>query len=146
MRDFIKKHRYTLIICITSAIIIAVIFMLFGVDSGANARVVEYIGGYGWEVEQTPCEISHLTIPREFDIVYSTYNSLNKTAGFDLEPYKGARVTRYTYKVLNHELSATGLIRANVLVYKNEVIAADISSLSAGGFMTPINDTNGQIK
>ena len=56
-------------------------------------------------------------------------------------PHKGIKATRYSYRVLNHADSGTGLIRANVFVTKAGIVAADICSLELGGFLLPINDT-----
>ena len=41
------------------------------------------------DVSETPYEVVEFTIPMEFNEVYTRYNELLKTAGYDLSPYKG---------------------------------------------------------
>ncbi len=124
---------------------VGIIFLLFGTDSGINERNLEMLRSYGWEVEEEPEEICRLTIPEEFDAVFSVYHELSREAGFDLEAYRGKPVTRYTYRVLNHKDSADGLVRANVFVCRDGILAADISSLEPEGFLQPVTDSSGQI-
>lgn len=144
MRQFIKAHKFSLIVLASAAVIISVILMLFSVDSTVNNMNIDYITSFGWEIDNRPAEISHLTIPQEFDVIYETYNAIAKDAGYDLNEYRGVKVTRYSYRVLNHQDSDTGLIRANVFVCKDKIVAADICSLDIGGFMAPINNTSGK--
>ena len=95
-----------------------------------NADRIELLNGYGWEVEETPILESTVTIPEEFDEVYSEYNKLQKKEGLDLEKYKGKKVEMYVYKITNAEEEAY----ANLLVYKKRVIGGDITSASPNGF------------
>ncbi len=124
---------------------VGIIFLLFGTDAEVNERNLELLYNHGWEVAEKPEEISRLSIPHEFDGVFSVYQELEKKAGFNLESHKGKPATRYTYTVLNHRDSSRGLVRANVFVTKDGIIAADICSLEPEGFIQPINDTTGQI-
>ena len=87
---------------------VGIIFLLFGTDAELNERNLELLRSYGWEVEEEPEEICRLTIPEEFDAVFSVYQELEKESGFDLESHKGKPVTRYTYHVLNHKDSPNG--------------------------------------
>ena len=144
MTDFFKARKALLLTLLAAAVTVSIIFLLFGADSKVNQANLDFIRSYGWEVEDNPTEIARLTIPEEFDTVFHAYNELAQTAGFDLTPYKGVKATRYSYRVLNHQDSDSGLIRANVFVTKDGIAAADISSLELGGFLVPINDTSGQ--
>lgn len=132
-----------LLFALTALALVGVIMLLFGADSKVNQANLEFIRSYGWEVEDSPEEISRLTIPSEFDAVFDAYNTAVSAAGFDLTLYKGVNATRYTYRVLNHKDSDTGLIRIHVFVTKEGIAAADICSLAPGGFILPINDTSG---
>lgn len=138
MRLFIKSHLFTTVILLSAALIISTIFFLFSADNNINDKNIEYIRSFGYEAEPQPTEIAHLTIPKEFDVIYETYNAIEKEAGFDLNEYRGIRATRYTYKITNHPDSDSGLIRANVFVHNGEIIAADLCSLDIGGFMQPL--------
>lgn len=134
-----KKYRVILTALLAAILAILVIFGMFSIDSATNSLAISYIENLGWQIEQRPAEISHITLPEDFDIIYQTYNALQKESGFDLTPYKGQRLARYSYRVLNHEKSAQEEIRANVFVFQQQIVAADISTASAGGFMQPLN-------
>ena len=79
-----------------------------------NQDRVDFLKQFGWEVEEDPIEIMEIRIPKEFDKVYQSYNELQKEVGLDLEKYKGRRVKRYTYKVLNHPSSKDVEVRGNI--------------------------------
>ncbi len=139
MRPFIKSHMFIIVTMLSATIIIATIFILFSVDNNINNKNVEYIRSFGYEVDPNPTEIAHITIPKEFDIIYETYNEIAKKSGFDLTEHKGTRATRYTYKVINYSESDNGLIRANVFVSGDDIIAADLCSLGINGFTKPLH-------
>ena len=84
------------------------------------------------DVSETPYEVVEFTIPAEFNEVYSRYNELLKTAGYDLSPYKGKLCKRYTYLIPSQNA------RANIIVYNGEIIGGDISSITLDGIMIPI--------
>lgn len=145
MPNCFKTRKFLFFTLLAAAVTIGIIFLLFSADSKTNRENLDFIRSFGWETEEQPEEIVRLTIPQEFDAVYEAYNHLEQTAGFDLTPYKGVKATRYSYRVLNHKDSDTGLIRANVFVTENGIAAADICSLAIGGFLLPINDTSGML-
>lgn len=104
----------------------------------SNEQRVNYLKSLGWEVSDEPIDQQTVTIPKDFSKVYTEYNDLQKSQGFDLKKYSGFEATRYTYEVKNHP-DAAGRVVADMLVYRGQLIAADIQSLSAGdGFMTGI--------
>ena len=144
MLKFIKKNKFITLSAIASIVLIAVIISFYSVDSKQNYEIVEYITKLGWKIEPRPVEISYLTIPKTFDLVYETYNELQKDSGFDLSAYKEAHVVRYSYRVLNHKNSSKEQVRANIIIFENKIIAADISSNSAIGFVIAINNISGQ--
>ncbi len=146
MFNSIRKHKPIIGILFAALVTAGIIFLLFGADSKINRANIACISGYGWEVEEEPTEISRLTVPEEFDFVYETYQHIAMEAGFDLMPYRGKTLTRYAYLVTNHKDSKTGLIRANVLVFRNKIVAADLSSMESGGFIQPIHDTTDRVE
>ncbi len=100
-----------------------------------NEERVNFLKQFGWEVNPKPIEIVEVKIPKEFDAVYENYNKLQSELGLNLRKYKGKRVKRYTYKILNHPQVANVEVRANILIYNNQVIAGDIMTTSLEGFM-----------
>lgn len=99
-----------------------------------NDKRVKFIEGYGWKVDKNPMEVVEITIPSEFNRVYQNYNSIQKKQGFDLAKFKGQRVKRWTYRVLNYP-NTTQEIHANLLISGDQVIGGDVSSVALNGFM-----------
>ena len=92
----------------------------------------DFLKEYGWEVSPTPVELQEVTIPADFGRVYTVYNDLQLAQNFDLTPYKGKAVMRYTYEVYNYPDIPTGVV-ANLLIYKEQVIGGDITDTAPGG-------------
>ena len=86
-----------------------------------------FLAQFGWEIDREPIEIKTVTVPAEFDKVFSAYNEIQKAQGLNLARYRGKEVTRYTFRVLNYE-GTTLPVYANVLVYRNRVIGGDVYS------------------
>lgn len=99
-----------------------------------NEQRINYLKSFGWNVSNEPVEIIDVAIPEEFNDVYTVYNKIQKEQGFNLEKYKGKKVKRYTYEVKNYP-NESQYIRANMLVYNNQIIAGDICSIKIDGFM-----------
>jgi hypothetical protein len=99
-----------------------------------NEKRVQFLGSYGWKVDENPMEVVELTIPQTFSAVYKNYNALQKKQGFDLSRYAGKRVKRWTYKVTNYP-GVTDEVHANLLIYNDVVIGGDISTVALDGFM-----------
>ena len=122
-----------------------VVFLLFRTDSKVNEKNLEFLKAYGWQAEEEPVELCRITIPEEFDSVFSVYHQLGVESGFDLEAYRGKHAMRYTYRLLNHEKSATGIVRVNILIVKDEIVSAHICSIEPEGFIQSVSNMDGQI-
>ncbi len=144
IRKLFRRYKFKLMFILCAAFIIAVILALFSVDNTTNNKNVSYITSNGWEVKTSPAEIAHIRLPEDFNSLYRTYNALAAADGINLESYCGKNVTRYSYTVTNHTKSESADVRANIYVYKSEIIAADISVLSPEGTTLPIKDTSGK--
>ena len=79
-------------------------------------------------------ESGQVRIPTETTEVYSRYNALQKSQGYDLTAYAGKTVMRYVYEIKNYP-GATEPVYATVLVYKNQVIGGDVTDTGANGIM-----------
>ena len=99
--------------------------------SGNDARV-EFLKSFGWEVVTSPVESGQVRIPKEQSQVFSRYNELQKSQGYDLSKYAGEAVMRYVYQVENYP-GTDEPVYATVLVYKNQVIGGDVTNTSATG-------------
>lgn len=99
-----------------------------------NEDRIAFLRQFGWEVEADPKETAEVTIPAEFDKIFTGYNEIQKRQGLDLSDYKKKKVMRYTYVVKNYK-GAEGVVYANILVYRNRVIGGDLCSADVTGFI-----------
>ena len=96
--------------------------------------VISFLSQFGWEVAKEPVEVKTVTIPGEFDKVFSAYNEMQKEQGLNLSKYKNKDATRYTFAVTNYK-GYEGTVYANVIVYRNRVIGGDVCSADVSGFV-----------
>lgn len=98
-----------------------------------NKDRVMVLKSFGWEVDEKPLESMEVRIPVDFEGVYEEYNEMQMNQGFDLKKYSGKKVMRYTYKINNYE--GDDEVVANIIIFKNNLIAGDVCSPKMGGFM-----------
>ena len=113
-----------------------------------NEQRVALLASYGWEVDPEPRNEREVQIPKTFDDIYQAYNAIQLGQGLDLTPYQGKRATLYTYELTEYPTGEEG-VTANLLIRRSRLIAADISSADADGFVHgitayPENSTAGQ--
>ena len=140
MTTKIDKKKIAIILSAV-AILIAGLFMLLGGNdatptisttvSNNDARVA-FLKSFGWDVTTSPVESSQVLIPEEASEVFSRYNALQKSQGYDLSAYAGKTVMRFVYKVNNYP-NATEPVYATLLIYKNQVIGGDVTDTAAKG-------------
>jgi len=99
-----------------------------------NDDRIEFLKQFSWEIKPTALEEVSVKIPKDFDAIFTAYNKLQEKQGFNLEKFKGKEVMRYTYEITNYP-DFDGTVYANILIYKNKVIAADICTAQANGFV-----------
>ncbi len=133
---------------LSAAVLITVVTVIPGFDSAAQvaAASVDYSGikteedrisflkNLGYETENNAVEVEEVEIPTEFDSVYSKYNDIQRSQGLNLRKYRGKTATRYTYRITNYE-GYEGTVLASIIVYKNKIIAGDISGIDEKGFV-----------
>jgi hypothetical protein len=103
----------------------------------------EFISSFGIEVSETAVEELETMVPKKFDAVYDEYNSIQLAQGLDLSKFKGKKIKRYTYKMLNYPKDEKGIpenVYLNLIQYKDRVIAGDIASSEGGGFVRTFCD------
>ena len=124
-----------------AAVIVALVLLLGGgTDStptattaiSSNDARVAFLKEQGWEVTNSPVESGQVRIPKEADEVFDRYNTLQKSQQYDLSQYAGKTVMRYVYEVNNFP-GATEPVYATLLVYKNQIIAGDITNTAPDG-------------
>ena len=99
-----------------------------------NEQRVALLESYGWTVDPEPRSEREVQIPKTFDDTYQAYNAIQLEQGLDLIPYQGKRATLYTYELTDYPTGEQG-VTANLLIRRNRLIAADISSAEADGFV-----------
>lgn len=101
-----------------------------------SAERMSFISQFGWEVSEEPTEVREIIIPETFDEVYTKYNEIQLSQGFDLSLFKGVRAKKWTYAVKNYAgFEDKDCIRINILVYEGKVIGGDVCSVELDGFM-----------
>lgn len=108
------------------------------VNAKTNADRVAFVKSLGLIPDDNNVQNKSVTIPVKFSQVYKNYNALQKQAGYNLENYKGSRVTVYTYPVGKIRPDNGDDYYVNLMVYKNRIIGGDISSRNFYGEMLPL--------
>ena len=128
-----------------AGVILALILLLGGKSSAPTAATsvagndgrVDFLNNLGWEVSASPVESGQVRIPKDQKPIFTRYNDLQKSAGYDLSQYADKTVMRYVYKVNNYP-GATEPVYATLLVYKDQIIGGDITDTAAQGAMRPL--------
>ena len=129
-----------------AGVIIVLVMLLGGGNSAeptaapsiaSNDGRVQFLKSLGWEVDTSPTESGQVRIPQEQNEIFSRYNDMQKSAGYDLSQYAGKTVMRYVYKVTNFP-GATEPVYATLLVHKDQIIGGDITNTAAKGTMQPL--------
>lgn len=99
----------------------------------------QFLTQLGYEVDAAQAQVQEILIPVEPDEAYTAYNDLQKQAGYDLTAYRGKRVKCWRYAVTNYPGARD--VKANIYVYKDNIIGGDIVSTAGEGFchgLTPL--------
>ena len=126
-----KENLIYYVLTVVVIIMTALCFTLFSND---DDYIVDFLGGYGYEVSARPIDVAQITIPVPLNEVYEQYNKIQQKAGFDLRLYEGKKGVRYTYAIKNYPGNEED-VRANVLVIDGEIVGGDICTLKIDGFM-----------
>ncbi|MCC8129871.1 MAG: DUF4830 domain-containing protein [Clostridiales bacterium] len=92
-----------------------------------------YLASLGWETDGL-ASTDQVILPEEFTPEYEDYLSIQADGGFDLLPYAGRTVTRYTYAVANYPSGEEGVL-ADLLVLDGTVVGGELRSAALDGFM-----------
>lgn len=137
----IKSVLKTLItILIVAAIVFAAVYTVNRlvktqkIKLGSEQEMLSFLQDLGWETSESAINIREVTVPEEWNEVYTRYNDLQLQQGFDLTKYKGSPATVYSFKILNYPDHPDNIV-ANLLICDGCLIAADISCTELGGFM-----------
>ena len=82
-------------------------------------------------------ETLQLLLPEQLEGAWAAYSDLQQRQGFDLSPYCGKRVERFTYTVTNYPGISQG-VQANLYLCEDTVVAGDIFCTGENGFQTTL--------
>ena len=99
---------------------------------------IAFIKQFGIEINEDSEKAEKFRLPENFDRVILGYNQLQVRQGLNLSKYAKKRITHYSYEVTNFKDGEE--VYVNLLVYKNKIIACDISSLKENGFVLPLSE------
>ena len=137
------KMVFGLILVVTGIIVVLITFLSNHVEPSQSASSpitcmssadgIKYLNSLGWETGQS--NEKTITVPQQWNDVYTNYNEIQLEQGYDLTPYKGKNVTLYTYEIKNYNGYTEGIV-ADLLVCDGQLIGGDICNTSAeNGFM-----------
>ncbi len=106
--------------------------------------MVQFLGGFGHEVESKAVNIYEIEIPQEFNTVFEKYNEIQRAQGLNLKRYAGKDATVYVFKVNNYEYE--GEVLATLFIRNGRVIAGDICSKDGDGFVKGLQISNNYAK
>ena len=140
----------------TLVIALLVLIILFAVVFSANRLLkpgkikleceedmLKFLHDLGWETSEQAINVREVTVPEDWNEVYTKYNDLQKQQGMDLEGFRGRPAEVYSFKILNYEGHPDNIV-ANLLICDGCLIAADVSCTELGGFMQGIRPQEAQ--
>ena len=107
------------------------------ITAASEEERAEYLRSLGWEIETSPMETLEFMLPQPLNASYEEYNALQKEQGFDLEPYAGMQVKRYSYRVLNYP-NYPDDVQADLYLCGDVVIGGDILYCGDSGFVATL--------
>lgn len=142
------RQLFGAVLALTGAIVIVITFLSHHPGKKTDAPIQvscqteeerrAYLTQRGYTLgEEEQCK--PITIPAEFNEVYTDYNEIQKKQGFDLTPYQGKQAMLYTYRVTNY--GENDRVIADLMVRDGVLIGADLCDPSADeGFLTALGD------
>ena len=136
----VDKKKIIIVVAAVLAVIAILALLFSGNDStptastgvASNDARVAFLKSFGWDVTTSPVESGQVRVPESGNEVFSRYNELQKSQGYDLTKYAGKKVMRYVYKINNYP-DAKEPVYATLLVYKDRIIGGDITDTTPGG-------------
>lgn len=96
-----------------------------------------FLNELGWEIDPESEEYRDVVIPEELEGVMDEYNRMQRAQGYDLSPYCGQTCRQYSYTVTNYP-DYDGSVIVTIYIVGRQVVAGDIHTASASGFMHSI--------
>ncbi len=140
----VSKTKLAALITGVIAVVVLVVIVIAARDTPSEDRTdaaetnedrLTFLAQFGWDVNAEPIQTQTVTIPKQEDSeVFTRYNELQKSQGYDLTQYAGKQAVRYLYEVLNYP-DAAGPVYATVFVCGGKVIGGDVTDTAPEGAM-----------
>lgn len=133
-----RKHAGSIVAIAALLLLALIVLPQIRGPRGRNAVNREdrigFLASLGWEVEPDAEEADSVLIPDCGTGAMAEYNELMKRGGYDLSPYAGKKVERYSY-VLSNYPGCEDTVYLTLYVSRGRVIGGDIHTASLNGFM-----------
>lgn len=131
----------------TAVLILAAVFLILILSSKerktgtdiAGQQIPGYLLVCGWETSSEKIRMESIVIPDEFSEVYSQYNEIQKSQGFDLSSHRGEKAVLVTCPITNYEDRDD--VYAELILSGTNLIGAALVSDSSDGFVKPLKNT-----
>ena len=144
----LKKAVLILFFAVITAIAILIVKNGLMTDNKPAPRILSentdrvlFLAECGWLSDEEPKSIQEIIIPSEFNEIYSEYNDIQLSQGFDLNDYKGKTVTKYVYGNRNYPESE--YVNATLLIFEDKLVGGDITLLESGKTLPLFSKKNG---
>lgn len=107
------------------------------VSAATDQERAAYLESLGWTVDPAPIETLEFSLPQPLNEAYESYNQLQLEQGFDLAPYAGMQVTRYSYAVQNYP-GFPDQVQADLYLCGDTIIGGDILYYGDNGFVSTL--------
>lgn len=136
---FTKKRALSIVLVIGVLLVIAILLRLFlppadKYDLSTLDGREAFLNSLGWEIDRDSEEYRTVVVPDALEGIMQQYNRMQQAQGYDLSAHLGERCQQYSYVLTNYTDSDSTVI-ITIYVQGNEVIAGDIHTTSANGFM-----------
>lgn len=147
LRVRITKSRILCLICILAAVsLLSYLFCSAGKvvfpkgEEAADRKA--YLYSLGYRVDSEDEVKTPIKIPTDFSEIYEEYNEKQIKAGFNLKDYKGRQATLYSYPLDDFGEG----VYISLIVCDGRIIGGDVSSVSADGFVLPLQNCKSNLK
>ena len=133
----LKKAVLILFLAVIAALTVLIIKNSITSDKSPAPRILSentdrvlFLAECGWLSDEEPKSVQEIIIPSEFNEIYSAYNDIQLSQGFDLNDYKGKTVTKYVYGIRNYPESE--YVNATLLIFEDKLVGGDLALLESG--------------
>lgn len=136
---FTKKKALTIVLTIGVLFLIAILLrLLLPQEQKCDVTTLDgrevFFKELGWEIDRESEEYRSVVVPDVLEGIMLQYNKMQLAQGYDLSKHPGERCRQYTYVLKNYP-DCDSKVMICIYVRGNEVIAGDIHTAAANGFM-----------